>query len=176
MNLPKKRSARSTKAQRLKVCSHHWVLVNRKTRKVSSNNHWQVALAARAVQSHNTAGIASLLPISKARQLLEYNDVVEKQQRGQKSKIASVKVRSQAKAIIPELIKLYITRLPKHLFGGRGHFAVWVHRELGSQDSDVTEKLKSHGFNELIDAQNRPRWWHDQLKKCRVNVIKPPQL
>lgn len=167
MSSPGQRPVRAQKTKGSQGYDRHWVLVNRKTGKVASNNHWLLAQAAKAVQNQDITGLASLLPLGRAKKLLRANDIMEKKQRGQKSKIESVSARHQANQILTELIILYIAQLPKHLTGGRMHFANWVHREIGRQGSEVMKKVESRGFHELIDAQNCPRWWHDQLKKMQ---------
>ena len=87
---------------------YHLALVNKKTDKIASSNNWQLSLAALAYQSGDHSGIVSLLPQSKAKDLLQDNKLKNKKRRGEKSNLASRIAREQAKLFIPTLASFYL--------------------------------------------------------------------
>ncbi len=145
----------------------HWVLVNKRTEKVSSSNNWLNVLAATSVENNDYSGIATLLPQAKAQKLLPNNRLVKKKQRGLNNKLSAEKSREQAKLMIPMLADIYGQKLPSHKQPRRNDFCEWVVTTLKDEYSIVRKYADNQGYDELIDAKRNVRWWLDQLNKMQ---------
>ena len=146
---------------------YHLALVNKETDKIASSNNWQLSLAALAYQSRDHSGILSLLPQSKAKDLLKYNKLKIKKWRGEKSNLASQIGREQAKLFMPTLAAFYESVLPAHKPFRRNEFCKWIVKVLSIPSSPVSIYASHKGYDELIDAVPGSRWWQDQYKKMQ---------
>ena len=146
---------------------YHFALVNKKTDKIASSNNWQLSLAALAYQSRDHSGIASLLPQSKAKDLLQDNKLKNKKRRGEKSYLASQIAREQAKLFIPTLAAFYESVLPAYKPFRRHELCKWIVKILSMPGSPANVYASHKGYDELIDADPGARWWQDQYKKMQ---------
>ena len=146
---------------------YHLALVNKKTDKIASSNNWLLSLAALAYQSGDHSGIASLLPQSKAKDLLQDNKLKNKKRRGEKSYLASQIAREQAKLFIPTLAAFYESVLPAYKPFRRHELCKWIVKVLSIPGSPANVYASHKGYDELIDAVPGARWWQDQYKKMQ---------
>ena len=144
----------------------HWVLANKKTGRVSSSNDWLVRLAAIAVTTGDTGGIAALLPQSKARKLLAKNELVLRVKRGVRSKPIREELREQAKLFIPALAVLWGRETPKHRPPRRGEFCRWIVKSLQDPTTRAYKEAVRRQYNGLL-SQTGCRWWLAQLEKMQ---------
>ena len=146
---------------------YHLALVNKETDKIASSNNWQLSLAALAYQSRDHSGILSLLPQSKAKDLLKDNKLKNKKRRGEKSNLASRIAREQAKLFIPTLVTFYESVLPTYKPFRRHELCKWIVKVLSIPGSPANVYASHKGYDELIDAVPGARWWQDQYKKMQ---------
>ena len=151
---------------------HHLVLVNKKTGKVASTNHWLLALAARAHLSGDTSGIAGLLPQEQAKKILVNNMLTTKVARKAKAGRLTENVSYQAVDLLPQLAVLFIEQHPRHKTITRKNFCSWIVKQLADESSIVIRIALDHGYEDLIfnTSGERPRsarWWMDRLKKMQ---------
>jgi len=146
---------------------HHWVLVNKVTKKVASSSNWLVALAAVAVSNNDIVGIASLLPISKAKKLLKTNLLSLKRQRGIIVEKEFQVERDQANQLIPALAVIYGTQHLAHRPPRRNEFCKWVVRELGNKESWSYKVAVDRNHHEVLKKAKHWRWWLDRLGKMQ---------
>jgi hypothetical protein len=159
---------------------HHLVLVNNKTGKVASTNHWLLALAARAHLSGDTSGIAGLLPQEQAKKILVNNMLTTKVERKAKAGRLTENVSYQAVKLLPQLAVLFVEQHPLNKTITRKNFCSWIVKQLADESSFATHIALGHGFEDLIsrttESENRSgekmkpraaRWWQDRLKKLQ---------
>ena len=144
----------------------HWLLVNRKTGKVSSSNNWLIALAAVATINQDNVGLPSLLPQKKVKKLLTTNKLSLGVQRGTKSKLINVEVRAQGKSFIPALAVLWEKEKPPHRSPRRQEFCKWVVKSLQAPQSRAHKIAVKRGYHDILDKANW-RWWLDRLEKMQ---------
>ena len=144
----------------------HWVLANKKTRKVSSSNNWLVALAAVAVANQDNVGLASLLPQKKAKKLLTTNELSLRIQRGTVSPLINTQIRKEAKSFIPELAALWGEENPELRSPRRKDFCHWVVKCLLDKNSVAYKTAVDHDYYDILDKTNW-RWWLARLEKMQ---------
>jgi hypothetical protein len=144
----------------------HWLLVNKKTGKVSSSNNWLIALAAVAVTNRDSRGLPSLLPQSKAEKLLTTNKLVLRSQRGVKSKLINAEAREQAKCFIPALAVLWEKEKPQHRPPRRQDFCQWVVKSLQNPKTRAYTTAVKRGHHEILGKADW-RWWLARLEKMQ---------
>ena len=143
----------------------HWVLVNRKTGKVSSSNNWLVALAAVAAINKDNVGLPSLLPQKKATRLLIKNKLVLRARRGTKSALTSAEIRDQGKSFIPTLAVLWEKEKPSHRPPRRQEFCKWIVKSLQAPQSRAHKLVIRHSYDDLLNKSWR--WWLARLEKMQ---------
>lgn len=144
-----------------------WVLVNKKTGRVSSSNNWLLALAACAVLNNHTLGIASLLPLAKSRRLLTTNNLTLRKPRSKLNNPVRGQAREQAKAIIPALAALFGKQLPSYRSPRRQEFCKWIVKSLNDHQSKAYAKAVAERYDEIVDSGRNWRWWLDRLEKMQ---------
>ncbi len=136
---------------------NRWVFRNKKTGAIASSNEWQVRLGAIAVLKNDTAaGIPSLLPIKKAIKRLTANDLTAVKERPTSSSKRQT-IRRQAKAVIPDLLSLWLTQ-------NRGPYTIacfchWVAEQSLEENSSVRNFLVSKNLDALLFKEYGDRWW-----------------
>ena len=145
----------------------HWLLINRKTGKVTSSSNWLVALAAVAVINQDNAGLPALLPQIRAKKLLAKNKLDLRVQRGCRSKPVRATLRGEGKAIIPALAVLWGEHeKPPHLAPRRQDFCKWVVKSLRSRQSRAYKIVVGRGYHDLLNRTSW-RWWLARLEKMQ---------
>ena len=145
----------------------HLALTNKKTGRLASNNTWQLSLASYAVESIDNSGILCLLPQTKAKNLLKYNQLQYKKRRSIHLNTAAKLARIQAHAFIPVLIILYKEAIPSYKTFRAYEFSKWIVKSLNDRNSSATIYANQNGFDEIIDKVPSARWWQDQLNKMQ---------
>lgn len=146
---------------------HHWVLVNKGTKKVASSSNWLAALAAVAIANNDIAGIPSLLPISKTKKLLKTNQLALKRQRGIHVKKDSEIARYQAKQLVPTFAVIYGAQHLANRTPRRNEFCKWIVRELGNKASQAYKIAVDRNHHEVLQKTKNWRWWLNQLEKMQ---------
>lgn len=150
----------------------HYVLVNKKTGKVASTNHWLLALAACAHVNGDTSGIAGLLPQEHAKKMLVSNMLSTKVARKAIAGRLTDNIIHQALGFLPQLAVLFVEQHPLHKTITRKNFCIWIVKQLADERSMAMRIALDHGYEDLIfnTSGKRPRsarWWMDQLKKMQ---------
>jgi hypothetical protein len=145
----------------------HWLLINRKTGKVTSSSNWLVALAAVAVINQDNAGLAALLPQVKAQKLLARNKLALRVQRGGRSTPVRATLREQGKAIIPALAVLWGEHeKPPHREPRLGDFGKWIVKSLQNPQSRAYKLVVKRRYHNLLNRTSW-RWWLARLEKMQ---------
>ncbi len=162
------------KARKLyKVQYGSFRLVNKKTDRLASSSTWLVDLAACAVSLGHSTGIASLLPLARAKRLLVNNTLKPfKRQKGIKArKVAATShgdLRALAEAAIPAIAVFYgekIVATKAITAVNRKGFAHWLVHELRNPDSQLNRYILTlPELAGLAETQRAYRWWLDRLK------------
>lgn len=147
-------------------------LANKKTRKLASNTSWLIDLAAIASMQGQTNGIASLLPLAKAKELLVNNQLEpfrpQKYQPSEKNATSHSGIRKMAQEALPLIAILYLIHVvpdknPRSV--NRKGFVAWIVLQMANHQSELNHRLKeSIDFQALAETQRGERWWLDQLK------------
>ena len=150
----------------------HYVLLNKKTGKVASRNHWLLALAACAHVNGDTSGIAGLLPQEHAKKMLVSNMLSTKVARRAMAGRLTDNISQQALDFLLQLAVLFIEQHPRHKTITRKNFCSWIVKQLADESSIVIRIALDHGYEDLIfnTSGERPRsarWWMDRLKKMQ---------
>jgi len=150
----------------------HHVLVNKKTGKVASTNHWLLALAACALVNDDTSGIAGLLPQEQAKKILVSNRLSTKVARRAKDGRLTDNISNQAVDFLPQLAVLFGEQHPQHKTVTRKNFCSWIVKQLADESSIAMRIAIDHGYEDLIfntsgDRPRSVRWWMDQVKKMQ---------
>ena len=150
----------------------HYVLVNKKTGKVASTNHWLLALAASAYVNRDTSGIAGLLPQEQAKKKLVSNMLSKKVARRAEAGRFTEIVSNQALDFLPQLAVLFGEQHPRHKTVTRKNFCSWIVKQLTDESSIETRIALERGYEELIinttgDRPRSARWWQDRIKKMQ---------
>ena len=150
----------------------HWVLLNKKTGKITSSNSWLLALAAHAHSIGETSGIAGLLPQEQAKKLLVSNALSTKVARRAKAGRLTDKISDQAVTLLPQLAVLFGEQHPIHKTITRENFCVWITKQLADETSFAYRNALHSGCENLIynttgDKPRSARWWLDQIKKMQ---------
>jgi len=150
----------------------HYVLLNKKTGKVASTNHWLLALAARAYLNRDTSGIAGLLPQEQAKKMLVSNMLSTKFVRRAQAGRFTDTVSNQAIDFLPQLAVLFGEQHPRHKTVTRKNFCSWIVSQLADESSIATRIALERGYEDLSlnttgDRPRSARWWQDQIKKMQ---------
>ena len=150
----------------------HYVLVNKKTGKVASTNHWLLALAACAYVNRDTSGIAGLLPQEQAKEMLVNNTLSKKVARKAKAGRLTDNISHQAVDFLPQLAVLFGKQHPQHKTVTRKSFCSWIVKQLADESSIATRIALDRGYEDLnlntsSDRPRSARWWQDQIKKMQ---------
>lgn len=145
-------------------------LVNKRTGRVSSATNSLLDLAAVALELGHGSGIASLLPIDKARKLLRHNKLRKFRRQNRREFDPFVTTDAQYREKLQEafpLIKacfVLATRGPSYKQITRKQFISWLMTEIQSERSPLCKALKTHGHSELIGGNFGRDWWKKQLQ------------
>lgn len=162
------------KARKLyKVQYGSFRLVNKKTDRLASSSTWLLDLAACAVSLGHSTGIASLLPLARAKRLLVNNTLKsfkrQKITKGRKIAVTSHgDLRALAEAAIPAIAVFYgqkiVATKPITSVNRKG-FVHWLVRELRNPNSQLNRHLLSRrDLAGLAETRRSERWWLDRVK------------
>ena len=146
-------------------------LINKKSKKVASRQHWWLALGAYAHLQGDTLGLAGLLPHQKGKKILANNYLTLKDKRPGIVQPSRALARQQAKLVLPSLELIYRSTLKHHQKFLKKQFCVWVKHEINTPFSNAHTLVTELGFDCIVEGNHGVRWWMDQLKKCRVKHI-----
>lgn len=155
-------------------------LVNKITGKKASSSNLLLDLAAEAIDTGDTEGLPSLLPLGKARRLMQHNSLkpFKRHQRIKKpdgNATSHSELKNLAQDAFPYLAEFYVKRVvanakPKHV--NKKGFRAWLARELDNPGSKLNQYLKTHPvYAPLTELRRSDDWWRAQLKKQRVNIL-----
>ena len=142
-------------------------LINKKSKKVASRQHWWLALGAYAHLQGDTRGIAGLLPHQKGKELLANNYLTLKDKRPGIVQPSRALARQQAKLVLPSLELIYRSTLKHHQKFLKKQFCVWVKHEINTPFSNAHKLATELGFDCILEGNHGVRWWMDQLKKMQ---------
>lgn len=150
-------------------------LTNKKTDRLASSSTWLLDLAACAVSLGHSTGIASLLPLARAKRLLVKNTLkpFKRQKITKVRKIAATShgdLRALAEAAIPAIAVFYLEKIvatkPIKAVNRKG-FRHWVIRELRDPNSQLNRYLLSRpDLAGLAETQRADRWWLNRQKNA----------
>ena len=143
----------------------HWVLVNKKTGRISSSNNWLMALAAVAFINGERYGLPAALPQEKASRLLASNKLVLRTKRGVRKKIANADARRVAKNLIPVFAVLWEREKPQHRAPRRQDFCKWIVKSLQTPSSSAF-RMAARSHHDFCNKTNW-RWWLARLEKMQ---------
>jgi hypothetical protein len=142
-------------------------LINKKSKKVASRQHWWLALDAYAHLQGDTLGIAGLLPHQKGKKILANNYLTLKSKRPGIVQPSRALARQQAKLVLPSLELIYRSTLKHHQKFLKKQFCVWVKHEINTPFSNAHKLATELGFDCILEGNHGVRWWMDQLKKMQ---------
>jgi hypothetical protein len=148
-------------------------LVNSITGRKASSGNWLLDLAAEAIDTGHTNGLPSLLPLGKARKLMQHNTLkpFKRHQRPTKpagNATSHSELKNLAQAAFPTLAVFYAERVvastpPQHI--NKKGFRAWIAREMDDPASKLNQYLKTHPlFEPLSELRRSDDWWRAQLK------------
>ena len=145
-------------------------LINKKSKKVASRQHWWLALGAYAHLRGDTLGIAGLLPHQKGKRILANNYLTLKDKRPGVVQPNRALSRQQAKLVLPSLELIYRSTLKHHQKFLKKQFCVWVKSEINTPFSNAHKLATELGFDYILEGNHGVRWWMDQLKNAELST------
>lgn len=148
-------------------------LVNKITGKKTSSANWLLDLAAEAIDTGDTEGLPSLLPLGKARKLMDHNTLRSFKRHRQVAKpvgnaTSHAELKKLAQKAFPTLARFYLEQVvpnadPKHI--NMKGFRAWVACEMDDPESELNQYLKSHpAFEPITELRRSDDWWRAQIK------------
>jgi len=129
-----------------------------------------VDLAAVALTLGHRSGIASILPLYKAENLLRHNKLKkfnrQKRQDEDSFFVSDSTYRKRLQEAFP-LIKTYFVATVasrSHKEVNRKQFISWLTEEIKSTNSQLCKILEAGGYKELVGGNYGQNWWKKQLR------------
>ncbi len=152
-------------------------LVNKKTRRLASSSTSLIDLAACAISMGETTGIATLLPLAKAKRLLAKNTLQsfkpqKRSKAGNAVATSHTDLRALAEAGLPAIAVFYLEMVvgckPVKHVNLKG-FRSWLVDELAVPGSSLNRFLLSRrDLAALVESRRSKRWWLDRLKMLKM--------